>query len=165
MTENVTKLYSKKTLSMNLITDYTETFFFLQRKDAKVKTFILKKIYKKIILTNLSLKKNKKKRDFSIIDAKTKINVLMNVNLFLSKKRILFFQIVIFKLFCILAKFCCATGNCRAVSNFLYFFIPMLIIVKCVCIPIRNHFWLFFVLNCFASFNTLWLFLVLFCIF
>ena len=57
---------------MNLITNYTETFFFLQLKYANVKTFILKKVYKKTILANLSLKKNLKKRDFSAVDGKTK---------------------------------------------------------------------------------------------
>ena len=69
---------------MNLITNYTETFFFLQRKERK----------------DVYFEKGLQKDHFN---------------------GSIFFQIVIFKLFYILVKFCCATGNCGAVSDFLYF--------------------------------------------
>ena len=48
----------KKRSTLNLIINYTKTFFFLQLKDVNLKTFILKKIYKKTILTEILSRKN-----------------------------------------------------------------------------------------------------------
>ena len=48
----------KKRSTLNLIMNYTKTFFFLQLKDMNAKTFILKTIYKKIVLTELLSRNN-----------------------------------------------------------------------------------------------------------
>ena len=52
------KLYLKKRSTLNLIINYKKTFFFRQLKDVNVKTFILKKIHKKTILTELLSRTN-----------------------------------------------------------------------------------------------------------
>ena len=72
---------------------------------------------------NQTLVKEELKKKFFYHRCKNEKNVPMNVNLFLSKKRITVFQIFVFKLFYILVvKICCATGNFGAVSDFLYFY-------------------------------------------
>ena len=48
----------KKRSTLNLIINYIKTFFFLQLKDVNLKMFIFKKIYKKIILTELLSRNN-----------------------------------------------------------------------------------------------------------
>ena len=113
----------KKKVNLELNNQLHKYIFLSLAQRCERKDVYFQKDLQKDHFNRTLVKEQLKKWDFSIIDAKTKKNVLMNVNLFLSKKRITFFQIVIFKLFYILVvKICCATGNCGAVSDFLYFF-------------------------------------------